>query len=230
MVTLTEPPPTPSRARRGRIAVAVVALLSVGIALFAVPVYVVPGYIEPRIPYREDVAFHLPLIAFHAATGGLALILGPFQFFRAIRRRHPRVHRAVGRTYLLAGVLPSSLSGIVVAFMTVAGPIAMVTFVTLDVVWFYSAFRAYRAARERDFVQHERWMMRNMALTFAAVTLRIYLGLFIGVQLPLLETVYDGRFESLFAVAYTAAAVSSFVFNWLFIEVYLRRKATVRVA
>lgn len=58
----------------------------------------------------------------------------------------------------------------------------------------------------------------------AAVTLRVYLVLFILVQIPLLDPVYGGDFEGLFAVAYTASAVASFVFNWLFMEMYLRRR------
>ncbi|WP_100448996.1 DUF2306 domain-containing protein [Glycomyces xiaoerkulensis] len=215
----------PTGNRRGRIAAVVVAVLSVGIALWAVPRYLVPGA-EPRIEYRDDVAVHLPILSFHAATGGLALILGPFQFFRGIRRRHPKVHRAIGRTYLLAGVLPGSLSGIVVALLTTAGPIAMTAWVMLDVAWFYSAYRAFGAVRAGRIAEHERWMMRNMAFTFAGVTLRAYLGLFIGLQIPLLGPVYSGDFESLFATAYTGAAVASFLCNWMFIEIYLRRRRT----
>ena len=48
----------------------------------------------------------------------------------------------------------------------------------------------------------------------------------LGAQLPLLEGVYGGDFEALFAVAYTAAIVASYVFNMLFIEIYLRRKGS----
>ncbi|WP_051392878.1 DUF2306 domain-containing protein [Glycomyces arizonensis] len=224
MVSLSAPPDrTPTR-RRGRVALGVVTALSIGIVLYSLPAYLVPGDVNPRVDIRDDVAIHLPFLIVHATTAGLALLLGPFQFFAGIRRNHPKVHRVIGRTYLLGGILPGSLSGIVVAALTTSGPIAMVTFITLDIVWFYSAYRAYRAVRARDFAEHERWMLRNMAFTFAAVTLRIYLGLFIGVQMPLLETVYDGEFERLFAVAYTASAVGSFAFNWLFIEIYLRRK------
>lgn len=228
MVSLSTQPRPPSTRRRGRIAVAVVAVLSVGIVFYAVPAYLVPGDVNPRIELREDLAIHLPFLIAHVATGGLALLIGPLQFFGSIRRRHPKTHRVIGRTYLLAGVVPSSLTGMVVAVLTTSGPIAMTAFVTLDVVWLYSAHRAYKAVRARDFADHERWMLRNMAFTFAAVTLRIYLGLFIGVQIPLLESVYGGEFERLFAVAYTAAAVSSVAFNWLFIETYLRRKQAGR--
>lgn len=214
--------PAPPR-RRGRLAVTLVAVLSAGIALYAVPSYLLPG-VEPRIEIREDLPVHLPFLIAHAATGGIALLLGPLQFSGVIRRGHPEVHRLLGRAYLLAGVLPSALTGIVVAVLTLAGPVAMAAFIALDILWLHSAHRAYGAARERDFAAHERWMLRNMAFTFAAVTLRACLGLYIAAQLPLLQSVYGGEFERLFAVAYTAAAVSSVAFNWSFIEIYLRRK------
>ena len=217
---------TPNRtSRRRRVAVMVVAVLSVAIVLYAVPAYLAPD-VEPRVGIREDVPFHLPFLVVHAATAGLALLVGPFQFFGSIRRRHPKVHRTLGRVYLLGGVLPGSLSGIVVALLTTAGPVPLVTFVFLDVFWFYSALRAYRAVRARDFAQHQRWMLRNMAATFAAVSLRVYLGLFIAVQLPLLEGPYGGDFEALFGVAYTSAIVASVVLNLAFMEIHLRRRRT----
>lgn len=59
-----------------------------------------------------------------------------------------------------------------------------------------------------------------------AVMLRVYLGLFIAVQLPLLESAYSGDFEALFAVAYTGAIA----LNLLFIEIYVRRKDSHRIS
>jgi uncharacterized membrane protein len=221
--TLDTPGTVPASRRRGRIAVTVVAVLSVAIALYAVPVYLIPGS-ESRVGIREDVPFHLPFLVVHAATAGIALLVGPFQFFGTIRRRRPRVHRTLGRVYLLAGVLPGSLTGIVVAVLTTAGPIAMAAFVFLDVYWFWTALRAYRSVRARDFTAHQRWMTRNMAATFAAVTLRVYLGLFIAVQIPLLEPVYGGEFGPLFDNAYLGAILGSVVLNLIFIEWHLRRR------
>lgn len=73
-------------------------------------------------------------------------------------------------------------------------------------------------------------MLCSMAATFAAVMLRVYLGLFIAVQLPLLESAYGGDFDALFAVAYTGAIVGSIVLNLLIIEIYLRRKDSRRIS
>ncbi|MCC3762940.1 DUF2306 domain-containing protein [Glycomyces sp. TRM65418] len=223
--TLAAPGRIPSRRRR--VAVTVVAVLSVGVTLYAVPVYLFGSHM--RIELREDVPIHLPVLVVHAATAGIALLVGPFQFFGSIRRRSPRTHRLLGRVYLLAGVLPGSLTGIVVAVLTTAGPLAVAAFVFIDVYWFYTALRAYRAVRSRDFAGHERWMLRNMAATFAAVTLRVFIGLFVVAQLPLLQSVYGGDFQALFDRAYLAAIVGSVVVNVLFIEIYLRRRDNRRI-
>jgi uncharacterized membrane protein len=185
---------------------------------------------EPRVDIRENVPIHLPFLIAHAAADGIALLVGPFQFFGSIRRKHPKAHRVLGRVYLLGGILPGALTGIVVAVLTTAGPIALVSFVFLDVFWIYTAARTYRAVRRRDFAAHERWMLRSTAATFAAVMLRVYLGLFIAVQLPLLDGFYGGDLDALFGTAYTAAIVGSIVLNLLFIEIYLRRRGSRRIS
>jgi len=45
------------------------------------------------------------------------------------------------------------------------------------VLWLTSTGIAYRHIRARNQPAHRRWMIRSYALTFAAVTLRIYLPL-----------------------------------------------------
>ncbi|WP_210747036.1 DUF2306 domain-containing protein [Nocardia speluncae] len=40
-------------------------------------------------------------------------------------------------------------------------------------LWLVTGYLACRSARRRDFERHRKWMMRNYALTFLAVTSRI---------------------------------------------------------
>jgi hypothetical protein len=47
-------------------------------------------------------------------------------------------------------------------------------FTTLAVLWLYSGYSAYRHIRNRDIEEHRRWMIRNYALTFAGVMLRVW--------------------------------------------------------
>src|SRR4051812_25157790 len=51
---------------------------------------------------------HYALLVIHIFTAFIALVLGPLQFIPSIRARR-RIHRTIGRFYLLAGVLPSAL-------------------------------------------------------------------------------------------------------------------------
>ena len=48
---------------------------------------------------------------------------------------------------------------------------------SLALLWLFPGLMAYLAIRRRDIERHRRWMIRNFSLTFAAVTLRIYIPL-----------------------------------------------------
>jgi uncharacterized membrane protein len=110
----------------------------------------------------------------HVAASGIAMLLGAFQFFKPLRRKAPSLHRWTGRVYILACVV-GGLAGGVIALSSTAGPIAGWGFFMLAVLWVPFTLMAWVSAMRRDFNAHERWMIRSFALTFAAVTLRIYL-------------------------------------------------------
>jgi mannose-6-phosphate isomerase-like protein (cupin superfamily) len=55
------------------------------------------------------------------------------------------------------------------------GPIARLGFAGLALAWLVTGTCAYRAIRAGNVALHRRWMVRNFALTFAAVTLRLWL-------------------------------------------------------
>lgn len=110
----------------------------------------------------------------HVAASGVAMLLGAFQFFKPLRRKAPSLHRWTGRVYIVACVV-GGLAGGVIALSSTAGPIAGWGFFMLAVLWVPFTLMAWVSAMRRDFNTHERWMIRSFALTFAAVTLRIYL-------------------------------------------------------
>ena len=215
--------------RRNRARVVVVTVLSLLVVGYALQTY---GGLDPgsaRVGLRPGVPWQFPLLVAHIFCGCVALTLGPLQLIRAIRRR-PRLHRYVGRGYLFAGAFPASIAGLGVAALTTAGPVAVAGFAVGDVLWFATALLGYRAARARRYRDHERWMLRNLALTFAAVTFRVWLALLILAQVPLLGSVYGGDFGSLFHSAYLATTWVAFVPNVLVVNLYLRRRRLARSA
>lgn len=110
----------------------------------------------------------------HIAASGFAMIFGAFQFSKTLRRKAPTVHRWMGYGYVLACVV-GGFAGGAIAMSSTAGPIAGFGFFTLAFLWVPFTLLALTAAVRKDFVAHERWMIRSFALTFGAVTLRLYL-------------------------------------------------------
>lgn len=155
--------------------------------------------------------FARPWLALHAALAGTALIIGPFQFLPWVRNRRS-LHRTLGKIYV-ASCLISGLAGFILSFGNTAGPIAGFGFGTLALIWIYSTGQALRMAQARRFDEHRRWMIRSFALTFGAVTLRIYLPMSQVMGIEFLD-------------AYRAIAWLAWVPNLMVAEAYLRREMT----
>jgi hypothetical protein len=150
-----------------------------------------------------------PWLAIHVAGAATALLVAPTQFLAGIRTRYRSVHRSVGRVYAVACLVGGS-AGFVLALGASTGPISTAGFGLLAALWIGTTALAWSRARRRDFVAHRAWMIRSFALTFAAVTLRLYLPL-----VPLLPV--D------FADGYRAISFLCWVPNLLAAELYLRR-------
>lgn len=150
-----------------------VLALAVGayaVALVASGFRLVPGEIAAN-------RFPTPLgLRIHIVASGVALVLGPFQFARTLRERAPRVHRWLGRGYVLACVVGGG-SGGAIALFTTSGPVAGAGFLALAVCWVGATLLGLRSIRSGDVGRHRRWMVRSFALTYAAVMLRIYVPL-----------------------------------------------------
>lgn len=113
-----------------------------------------------------------PLIG-HISGGLIALLIGPFQFWKAFRNRYIVVHRWMGRTYLIAilGAAACSTylawtSGIKVNFSWAFG------LQGLAFAWITTAAMAYISIMNRRVLQHKEWMIRSYVVTFAFVTFR----------------------------------------------------------
>jgi hypothetical protein len=172
-----ELPPTARRTRpvARRIGWILVAVTSLLIGAYAV-LLVASGF--SLVP--EDIAgnrFPSALgLRIHIIASGIALITGPFQFLRPLRRRFPVVHRTLGRIYV-AACLVGGLAGGLIALFTTYGLVAGFGFFSLAIAWLICTIRAWLAVRRHDYLTHQRWMIRSFALAFAAVMLRIYIPL-----------------------------------------------------
>lgn len=154
-------------------------------------------------------------VPLHLFFGGLALLTAPLALSAGLRRARPVVHRMTGWLYSLA-VAIAAVAGGVLAFRAQTGWAAGSSFLLLAIAWFAFTATAVAQAVRRRFDAHRRWMLRSVGLTFAAVTLRLYLGA--GLALA----------HWPFAKAYIVAAWACWTLNLLVVEIYLRLRPAAR--
>lgn len=137
---------------------------------------------------RASFERHPPLVYGHVAVSAVALLLGPAQFSVKLRGSRMSLHRWSGRLYLIA-VLLAGVTGLYLSRYAFGGLSVKLAFAALAVTWLYTGYRAYASIRSGNIVQHRRWVVRNFSLTFAGITLRLYIfaGLAMGVPF---ESVY----------------------------------------
>lgn len=147
----------------------------------------------------------------HVFGSMVALLIGPFQFLRSMQQRHLNWHKKLGWAYLVFGVGVGGFAGLFLAQHAFGGRVSQLGFGALALLWLGTAAMGLRAVKKRDIQAHRRWMVRNFALTFGAVTLRIQLGSCFGAGLA---------FESF----YPWLAWTSWVPNAVAAELWLRRR------
>lgn len=151
----------------------------------------------------------------HVIGGGIALIVGSFQFFPKLRNRRLSLHRFLGRIYVIACVL-SGIAGFGIAFFSTGGYITKVGFLLLAISWLYTTSQAYLTIKQKKVMAHKEWMIRSYTMTFAAVLLRL--------QLPL----YLGFMGMEFLDAYRIVSWSSWLPSLLLIEWLLQRQTDTK--
>lgn len=159
----------------------------------------------------------------HAFASGVALFVGPFQFLVGLRQRRPHVHRWIGRAYLVS-IFLGGLGAFIIAPGIRSGLVGEFGLIFLGLLWWWTVWEAYRAIRAGRVEEHREWMMRSYALTFSAVTLRLWLGLLIASQVPALDTKYGGDFDALFIEAYRVVMWMAWVPNLIIVEGLIQRR------
>jgi uncharacterized membrane protein len=191
---------------------------SLGVAAYAVVAYaLLPLGAQLHPDMRAAFNAYPVAIYAHVYAAALTLAIGPFQFSTRLRTRRPQLHRWLGRCYLGVGVLVGGIAGLFMAFHAYGGLPGRLGFGLLALAWLYTGLRAYAAIRAGAVALHRRWMVRNFALAFAAVTLRLYLPASVISGAP-------------FELAYPAIAWLCWVPNLVVAEWLLRRRPATRAA
>jgi uncharacterized membrane protein len=134
------------------------------------------GFLHGKSPELLQSVFWTAAFYMHIFFGASAMLIGWSQFSKKIRNRFLNTHRLLGKIYV-ASVIISGVTGFYIALFANGGIVASLGFVGLALTWLYTTVKAFQSIRGKDIEKHEEWMIRSYAITFAAVTLRIWIPL-----------------------------------------------------
>jgi uncharacterized membrane protein len=150
----------------------------------------------------------------HVFSAIPVVLIGWGQFSTWLQRRHAAWHRVIGKIYVGLVLFAAAPGGFILAMGAAGGMLGKVCFVLMSLLWFGFTLRAYLRIRKRDIAGHQRDMRRSYALSFAAITLRIWMFIIGG----LLEWRTPG--------GYVFCAWLCWVPNLLLLEIWHRAQAT----
>lgn len=110
----------------------------------------------------------------HITTSVVVLLAGATQFKKSILNKLPRIHKTVGKVYILLILFITAPSGFYMGLKANGGLPAIISFCLLSILWFVFTLRAYQNALKHQWQIHENYMIRSYALTGSAITLRLY--------------------------------------------------------
>jgi uncharacterized membrane protein len=169
------------------IAVIFLAFIGLAVATRRTIVLLKPGTLSsPKNP-AADLDAHFAnertLVLTHILPAMLFMILGPLQFVRGLRSRHPQVHRWSGWIFLAASAVVG-ISGLKLAFgKTVGGLDEKAAIFVFGTFFLISLAKALWHALRREFAQHREWMIRGYAIGLAVATIRPIMGTFFAAAL-----------------------------------------------
>ncbi len=164
------------------------ALLAIGVGLYPSLYFFIErtfGLLGSKSQVLLESSLWNTMFYAHILLGGLALLVGWIQFSERIRRRALKLHRTLGKIYVIA-VLISGVASLYIGYFATGGLVTSLGFICLGVIWLYTTLAAYRAIRQKKLHRHQNLMIYSYAACFAAVTLRIWL--------PILTALFDGAF------------------------------------
>jgi uncharacterized membrane protein YozB (DUF420 family) len=126
-----------------------------------------------------------PFLITHVAGGVIALLIGPLQFFPFLRKKYVKLHRNVGKLYLICILL----SGMAATYLAIVHNLIIkkeFVFGTgvlwMAFAWFATAGLALWAIKQRNFLQHQEWMIRSYVLTCNFILFRLMFYGLLGLE------------------------------------------------
>ena len=136
------------------------------ITLYFLSITAFPKLIMTQKVYGDYYWFRASWLIIHVVTGLIATLTGWTQFIPQFRIKYMKVHRLVGKVYIIC-ILIASFTAFFLAYyspgMNLSGRIS---FFVVPFIWSITVIFAYLAVIKKRIIQHQEWMIRSYVVTF----------------------------------------------------------------
>ena len=153
---------------------------------------------------------HLLLGYLHIVPGLAFLVLGGHQIIPYFRLRNYPLHRTLGKVFLLLSALLFSTAIVLGPFYPFGNILESVVTLVFGLYLLFATYKAYSAARNKQFEVHKKWVTRLYFVALSVSTIRGIIALFMiqGAQ----------TMQAIFGLAFLLA----FILHFILVEIWIR--------
>jgi uncharacterized membrane protein len=121
-----------------------------------------------------QVPFYLSIFFIHVFSTVFVLIAGFTQFNTFLLQNYSQIHRNIGKLYVFVVLFLAAPSGLFIGYYANGGLISKIAFILLSLFWFFFTYKGFKHIKNKNILLHKQFMLRSFALTFSAITLRLW--------------------------------------------------------
>ncbi len=187
-------------------------VLMINITLKYIPFNINTAFLQIKQTEVTQIPSYIFFFYLHVYTAIFALIAGFTQFSQIILKKYSKIHKYTGRIYVFVVLFLASPSGLFIGFYANGGVYSQLSFVVLATLWFYFTLKGFLYIKNKKIQLHKTFMLRSFALTFSAITLRLWKVILVYLFHPSPIDVYQ------------IIAWLGWIPNLIFIEYYIYKK------
>lgn len=155
--------------------------------------------------------WYLPAYYAHVLVAAIILLIAILQVYPPFGMRWRKTHKTLGKVYVFGVLFFSAPGGLIMSLFINRGEWVTFSFVLQSLLWWVFTLLAFTSVRKGDVTAHRAWMFRSVALTLAAITLRVY------------AFMSSSSIDLTHPASYTTISWLSWGLNLLIVELYLLR-------
>jgi uncharacterized membrane protein len=169
---------------------------------------------NPNLFSKDSIEYfykdHILLGYLHIIPGLFFLVIGGYQFIPYFRKRNYKLHRLIGKLFLILSTLIFLTAIILALFFPFGNWIESVVTLVFGSFLLYCVYKAYISAKNKRIKEHQNWVIRIYFIAIAVSTIRGTIALFMVFGNETLKSSFGKSF------------LIAFLVHLFFVEFYIR--------